>query len=171
MTLTKQKLFILILSTILGLFLVAGCITAGVLLRQSTPPADAVTENVYIYADGTTATSSDYDWALEIYYSSSTATTCRLDGVTRRSGSTATTIVIPSSVTIDGTSRNLTSMYSSSSSSGSVFYSVRSYITEVTLPETLTSLGAYTFSGCSNLVQVNMSEKIIVPLCKSNACM
>ena len=70
---TRYKVSTIIISIILGLSLIAGGITAGILLTKNTnPPADAVNGNVYINADGTTATSSNYDWELEIYYYSAT---------------------------------------------------------------------------------------------------
>ena len=148
---TRYKISTIIISIILGLSLIAGGITAGILLtKQSNPPADALTGTVYINADGTTATSSDYDWALEIYYSSSTATVCRIDGVTRSSSSTATTIVIPDTVTIGGSSKTITTTYSPTTNTNGVFYKVSSYITSVILPNTLTNIGSYLFYNCNH---------------------
>ena len=83
MTLTKQKLFIILFSTILGLFLITGGITAGILLTKNTnPPADAATftdaNGIEYTTSGTTAEVSDYTGSattLEIPASVSNGTT------------------------------------------------------------------------------------------------
>ena len=153
---TRYKVSTIIISIILGLSLIAGGITAVILLtRQSNPPADAITtSSVYIYADGTTATSSDYDWRLTVTYSSSTSTTCDLQRVYRNSNSTATSIVIPDEVVVGGSSKSLrnitgtnTSIIDGSYSDGA-FYNVRNYIEEITLPDNLEFIYRFTFYGC-----------------------
>ena len=95
---------------------------------------------------------------LEIYYSSSSATVCRLDGVTRSSSSTATTIVIPSVVSVGGSSKTITTMDDASGTYVGVFNSVRSYITNVTLPSTLTKIGEYAFYNCTSLSKVKFAD-------------
>ena len=157
--LSKYKLYT-ILAVVVAV-LVMGGITLGVLLsRNSTSPVDALDANVYIMADGTEVTSdSNYDFALDIYYSSESATVCRLDSVTRNTNSTATTIVIPETVTINGTSRTITTMYNGSSNSGA-FYPVRSIITEVTLSNTITNIGNYAFRDCSGLTSINIPSSV-----------
>ena len=156
---TKYKLYT-ILAIIALVLLVVGGTTAGVILtKQTNPPADALTGTVYINADGTTATSSSYDFELELYYSSTTATVCRLDSVSRSSGSTATTIVIPNTVTVGGSSKTITTMNNPTGTRG-VFGSVRSYIIGVILPSTLTNIGAYAFSYCTNLASIAIPDSV-----------
>ena len=162
---TRYKISTIIISIILGLSLIAGGITAGILLtKQSNPPADAATGSVYINADGTEATSSDYDWSLAIYYSSASATTCRLDKITRKSSSTATSIVIPETVTISSVERTITSMRNgtrtvnentgTTSISNSVFYAMRANLSAVTLPNTITNIGNCAFYQCTKLTNI-----------------
>ncbi len=157
--LSKYKLYT-ILAVVVAVLMAAG-VTLGVLLsRDTTPPADALTGNVYIMKDGTVASADNYDFALDIYYSSESATVCRLDSVTRNSTSSATTIVIPETVTINGTSRTITTTYNSYSSSRGVFYPVRSIITEVSLPNTIANIGRYAFYGCDNLTTVTIGSGV-----------
>lgn len=159
MVLTK-RLKLIIITAVLGIVLIAGGVTTGVLLlKQSNSPALALTGYVYLNDDGLVGTSSNYDWRLTIYYESSTATDCRLDAITRRSGSTATTITIPSSVTIGGAVRTITTMKNGASSSG-VFYSVRNYVENVVLPNTITEIGDYTFYNCAKISNITLPNNL-----------
>ena len=155
---SKYKLYT-ILAVVVAV-LVAGGVTLGVLLsRDTTPPADAVTGDVYIMADGTVTSADNYDFALDIYYSSASATVCRLDRVTRNANSTVTTIVIPETITINGTARTITTM-NSGGPGNAVFYPVRSFITEVSLPDTITNIGSSAFYSCSGLTSITIPSSV-----------
>ena len=156
--LSKYKLYT-ILAVVLAV-LIAGGVTLGVLLsRNSTPPADAadVENTVYITANGTQITdgSTKYDYILIVIYDDTVADLiCEIWSVERRSGSTATTIVIPEIVTINGTARTITTMIES------VFYSISSFITEVSLPNTITNMGGSAFESCSSLTSINIPDSV-----------
>ncbi len=155
---TKYKLYTML--SIIILVLIAGGVVLGVSLSKDTSqPANAFTGTVYINANGTTASSSSYDWALTLYYRSSSATVCRLDSVARSSSSSATSITIPSSVTVGGRTRTITTMNDSKTTSA-VFYSVSSYLTSVSLPNTLTNIGDYAFYWCKSLTSVTIPNSV-----------
>ena len=145
---------------IITLVLIAGGVILGASLSNDTKqPASADTTDIYIKTDGTTATSSDYDYSLGVSYVSGSGV-CRLNNIYYYSTSVPTTLVIPDSVTISGASYEITTMNNSISSSGGVFYSVRSHITEVTLPSGLTYIGTYAFGDCSNLTLVTIPDSV-----------
>ncbi len=154
----KYKLYTML--CIITLVLVAGGIILGVSLSKDTEQtANALSTNIYINADGTTATSSDYEYYLTIYYEEGSGV-CRLDRVYYYSTSVPTTLVIPNSVSISGATYNITTMNNSSSTSSGVFYSVRSRITGVTLPSGLTNIGGYAFYYCTSLTSVEIPDSV-----------
>ena len=73
-------------------------------------------------------------------------------------------VVIPSTISLsaDGTAivgsdYTVTAIAAGSSSSGP-FYSARSTLTSITVPESITSIGNHVFNGCSNLTSVNFGD-------------
>ena len=68
---------------------------------------------------------------------------------------------IPSMIQRDnGTKYIVTEIYNSTSSSNSAFYNVRSILTGITLPETLTIIGDWAFSYCSGLTSVKLPSSV-----------
>ena len=63
-------------------------------------------------------------------------------------------VVIPSSVTYDGTTYNVTSI------GYGAFYGCY-YLTSVTIPNSVTSIGSYAFNGCSSLLSVTIPNSVM----------
>ena len=73
----------------------------------------------------------------------------------------ATDIIIPSTIYRAGSTYSVTSMYSGSLLLFSgIFYQARSTLQSVSLPETITSLPNYAFSGCSKLTSITIPSSV-----------
>ncbi len=74
----------------------------------------------------------------------------------------ATDIIVPSDIyrTSQSASYVVTSIYSASTSSSSVFYQTRSTLQSVSLPETITSIGNYAFRDCSGLASITIPDSV-----------
>ena len=71
-------------------------------------------------------------------------------------------IIVPSAIyrSSQSASYEVTSIYSSRSSSGGAFAQARSTLQSVSLPETITSISNYSFYGCSSLTSVTIPDSV-----------
>ena len=163
---SKYKLHTIL--AIIVTFFIAGGISLGVLLTREISPtvkAAQVEGEVYITADGIQVESSGtYDYILTLTYEDTdTENVCELKSVGLGANSTATTIVIPETVVINGITRTITTMYNGSSNRGDhVFYGVFRYLTSATLPNTITNIGNLAFDDCINLTSINIPDSVTV---------
>ena len=143
---TRYKISTIIILIILGLSLIAGSITAGILLtRQSTPPADAAT---FTDANG-----------IEYSTSGTEAT------VTGYSGS-STTVVIPNTVSDGTTTYTVTTIAGGSSSTGA--FANNTTITSLTIGENITTIQNYAFYDCTALTEINFNAIAMNDLSSDN---
>ena len=72
----------------------------------------------------------------------------------------ATDVEVARSITRNGESYIVYRIADGSSSSSGAFYSARSTLTSVTLPDSLISIGEYAFSRCSNLTSITIPANV-----------
>ena len=141
----KSKVFWIVLAVIISLTAIGA--TLGVLLSQNkvNTNLNQSTNADYTYTD------TYGDWT---YTVSGTEAT-----ITKFTGSTPD-VVIPSTITKDGTTYTVTALYNASSESNSVFYGVRSTLQSITIPNTITSIGGYAFYNCTGLTSVEIPNSV-----------
>ena len=81
--------------------------------------------------------------------------------ITKFTGSTPD-VVIPSTITKDGTTYTVKALYrySASGYDDGVFYGVRSTLQNITIPNTITTIGGYAFSNCTGLTSVEIPASV-----------
>jgi uncharacterized repeat protein (TIGR02543 family) len=106
--------------------------------------SDTVTGDITLYAN----------WTIDFAYTTS-GTDATITGYTGSGG----VVVIPENVTIGGYTYTVTAL-ADGTSSNYVFKDVKATLTSVTIPDSLTSIGAYAFYQCTNLTSISMGDNV-----------
>lgn len=149
--------------------------TAGTTSISASALSNTSTAAQYLTDDyvGYTWTRTDLEILEGFTFNNLTSTTGELVSYT----GAATDVVIPSSysttiidgetVFIKGDTYEVVNIVSGTSSSGP-FYSVRSRLISVTIPETITTIGDYAFSDCTVLTEINYNATAVNDFSSTN---
>ena len=138
---SKYKVYTIV-SIIAILLLVAGGVTAGLLVGKQ--------ENQQLSIPVLAADFTDAN-GLEYTILSSTDLTVSVSGYS----GTSTTVVIPETVSIDGTSYTVTTIAGGSSSTGA--FANKTTLTSITIPSSITTMQRYAFYNCTALTEINFN--------------
>ncbi len=80
--------------------------------------------------------------------------------VIKYTGSGGAAVVIPATINFGGTTYTVTALADAEARETGVFYDSRSAITSVTIPDSVTSLGAYSFYYCQNMTALTIPNSV-----------